>query len=159
MCFNWSMMCSMNWSIPIYWNMSSNWNQRVQHHELRATDCYFLGGFVRSNLSKPCAFPSITYLCNDLYFWFSNIKGAILTEKRHSLFWFKLIRPRIQMTMKELELSNSKVPHKKSLESMTNLSLGWMPIGCLSLIWKAGRFIVCTIPNTYTGQSCQELTR
>ena len=38
-------------------------NQRcVQHHELRATDCYFLGGFVQSNLSKPCAIPSITFL-------------------------------------------------------------------------------------------------
>ena len=34
----------------------------VQHHELRATDCYFLGGFVQSNLSKPCAIPSITFL-------------------------------------------------------------------------------------------------
>ena len=28
-----------------------------------ATDCYFLGGFVRSNLSKPCAIPSLTFLC------------------------------------------------------------------------------------------------
>ena len=42
--------------------LGTKFKRCVQHHELRATDCYFLGGFVRSNLSKPCAVPSITFL-------------------------------------------------------------------------------------------------
>ena len=42
--------------------LGTKFKRCVQHHELRATDCNFLGGFVRSNLSKPCAIPSITFL-------------------------------------------------------------------------------------------------
>ena len=42
--------------------LGTKFKRCVQHHELRATDCYFLGGFARSNLSKPCAIPSITFL-------------------------------------------------------------------------------------------------
>ena len=45
----------------------------MQHDELRATDCYFLGGFVRSNLSKPCAIPSITFLVRRGQFYFSSV--------------------------------------------------------------------------------------
>ena len=46
--------------------LGTKFKRCVQHHELRATDCYFLGGFVRSNLSKPCAIPSITFLHQNL---------------------------------------------------------------------------------------------
>ena len=39
--------------------LGTKFKRCVQHHELRATDCYFLGGFVQSNLSKPCAIPKL----------------------------------------------------------------------------------------------------
>ena len=42
--------------------LGTKFKRCVHYHELRATDCCFLGGFVRSNLSKPCAIPSITFL-------------------------------------------------------------------------------------------------
>ena len=42
--------------------LGTKFKRCVQHHELRASDCYFLGGFVRSNLSKPCAILNITFL-------------------------------------------------------------------------------------------------
>ena len=42
--------------------LGTKFKRCVQHHELRATDCYILGDFARSNLSKPCAIPSITFL-------------------------------------------------------------------------------------------------
>ena len=42
--------------------LGTKFKRCVQQHELHATDCYFLGGFVQSNLSKPCAIPSISFL-------------------------------------------------------------------------------------------------
>ena len=45
--------------------LGTKFKRCVQHHELRTTDCYFLGCFVRSNRSKPCAIPSITFLHSD----------------------------------------------------------------------------------------------
>ena len=39
--------------------LGTKFKRCVQHHELRATDCCFLGGFVQSNLSKPCAIPKL----------------------------------------------------------------------------------------------------
>ena len=42
--------------------LGTKFKRCVKCHELRATDCYFLGGFVPSNLSKPCAIPSISFL-------------------------------------------------------------------------------------------------
>ena len=42
--------------------LGTKFKRCVQHHELRTTGCYSLGGFVQSNLSKPCAIPSITFL-------------------------------------------------------------------------------------------------
>ena len=37
----------------------TKFKRSVQHNELRANDCYFIGGFVQSNLSKPCAIPKL----------------------------------------------------------------------------------------------------
>ena len=34
----------------------------LQHHELHATDCYFLGAFVRSNLRKPLCYSEHNFL-------------------------------------------------------------------------------------------------
>ena len=42
--------------------LGTKFKRCVHYHELRATDCCFLGGFVQSNLSKPCAILSITFL-------------------------------------------------------------------------------------------------
>ena len=42
--------------------LGTKFKRCVHYHELRATDCCFLGGFVQSNLSKPCAIRSILFL-------------------------------------------------------------------------------------------------
>ena len=60
-------------------------NQRcVQHHELRATDCYFLGGFVQSNLSKPCAIPKLP-LRGSYCFCFAGAKSAPIMSTQPSI--------------------------------------------------------------------------
>ena len=50
------------WMTPKKVMLRTKFKRCVHYHELRATDCCFLGGFVRSNLSKPCAILNITFL-------------------------------------------------------------------------------------------------
>ena len=65
--------------------LGTKFKRCVQHHELRATECYFLGGFVRSNLSKPCAIPSITFLDVGLASTFERVNISVRERLENSV--------------------------------------------------------------------------
>ena len=62
--------------------LGTKFKRCVQHHELRATDCYFLGGFVQSNLSKPCAIPKLPLydLLNKIYILKPEVRLGLFVE-------------------------------------------------------------------------------